>query len=196
MRRRRRALPASDRARHAELLCRVLLATPELRASRRIACYLVNDGEIDPAPLVARLWRCGKSVYLPVLHGSRLWFQRYAADTPLIRNRFGIPEPDRPAGRRIALRALDLVLMPLVAYDPDGARVGMGGGFYDRTFAYLRHPGRWARPRLVGLAHAFQRVANIAARPWDVPLFAAATERGIERFVPSPRTRRARSDHG
>src|SRR5687767_13746260 len=90
------------------------------------------------------------------------------------RNRFGIPEP---TGRRCAPQQLDLVLLPLVAFDRRGARLGMGGGFYDRTFAFLRVAGR-RKPRLVGLAHHFQEVAQLPREPWDVPLAAIVTERG------------------
>jgi 5-formyltetrahydrofolate cyclo-ligase len=93
----------------------------------------------------------------------------------LRRNRFGIGEPRGP---RLPWRRLDLVLLPLVAFDAGGGRLGMGGGFYDRTFAALRaRRGQWQRPALVGLAHGFQRVAALPREAWDVPLAAVATER-------------------
>jgi len=183
MRRRRRALCARERRRCGELLARRLSANPLLLRSRRIACYLANDGEMDLAPLIERLWRRGKQIYLPALHGAALWFLPFTPHTRLAHNRFGIPEPDLNAPHRTALRALDLVLMPLVAFDSNGNRLGMGGGFYDRTFAYLRTSPAWARPRLIGTAYAFQRVPALAVQPWDVPLGGVATERGLEQFT-------------
>jgi len=183
MRRRRRALTPPERERYADRLARRLCASPLVLRSRRVACYLANDGEMDLAPLIKRLWCYGKQIYLPVLHGPALWFMPFAPDTPLAHNRFGIPEPDLSARHRPALRTLDLVLMPLVAFDPMGNRLGMGGGFYDRTFAYLSACPAWARPRLIGTAYEFQRVPALAARPWDVPLGGVATERGLEQFT-------------
>lgn len=124
----------------------------------------------------------GKRVYLPVLvpHGeNRLWFARYTPDTHLVPNRFGIPEPARAPHRRIAPLALDAVFTPLVAFDPTGHRLGMGGGFYDRSFAYLLRHRRWLRPRLIGLAYDFQCVDRLPAEPWDVPLHAIVTDRSL-----------------
>lgn len=138
---------------------------------------------MDLAPLIERLWRCGKQIYLPVLHGPALWFMPFTPRTPLAHNRFGIPEPNLNAPHRAALRTLDLVLMPLVAFDRNGNRLGMGGGFYDRTFAYLRGSPRWARPCLIGTAYEFQRVPPLAVQPWDVPLGGVVTELGLERFT-------------
>ena len=102
--------------------------------------------------------------------------------TPMAPNRFGIPEPDLPAASRCPVLALDLVLVPLVAFDEAGNRLGMGGGFYDRTFRYLRHRTCWRRPHLVGIAYDAQRVPAIDARRWDVPLDAVVTETALHRF--------------
>lgn len=153
-----------------------------LRRVSRVACYLAGDGEMDLAPTLARLWNAGKQVYLPSLHGSSLWFLPAIPATPMLRNRFGIPEPAVGPGTRVAPFALDLVLMPLVAFDPSGNRLGMGGGFYDRTFAYLARRRYWRKPLLIGTAYDFQRLDSLPARPWDVPLHGVLTERGLERF--------------
>ncbi len=133
--------------------------------------------------MIARIWAAGKRTYLPVLHGRRLWFLPYDSETPLARNRFGILEPDVSPKRRRALEALDMVLVPLVAFDEQGNRLGMGGGYYDRTFAYLLGRRRWTRPLLVGVAYEFQCSAALPTRPWDVPLQAVATERGLRFFA-------------
>lgn len=172
MRARRLALrPAQQRA-AARRLCRAVVASREFRSAKRIALYVATNGEIDPVFLCRRAWQLRKQIYLPVLHPlqhNRLWFVRYQARDILRRNRYGIAEP---AVRRdiIAPWQLDMVLMPLVAFDADGNRLGMGGGFYDRTFASQRRK-RWPRlPQLCGLAHRFQQVAGLSARAWDVPL--------------------------
>lgn len=176
----RRALSRPERQQYAENCARHLLNHPAFRNARRIAAYLPADGELDTRPLIERAWTMGKRVYLPVLvpHGeNRLWFARYTPDTLLVSNRFGIPEPARAQHRRIAPLALDAVFTPLVAFDPTGHRLGMGGGFYDRSFAYLLRHRRWLRPRLIGLAYDFQRVDRLPAEAWDVPLHAIVTDR-------------------
>lgn len=180
MRQRRRALGPLEQRQAAHALCRVLGASLLFRRARRVAFYLARDGEIDPAPLLALAVRLGKQCYLPVLDGAGLHFGAYAPGQPLQPNRFGIPEPRVARGRQCPPRALDLVLAPLVAFDARGGRLGMGGGFYDRSFAFLRRGA--SRPLLVGLAHRFQRVEALPLEPWDVPLAAVATDAGLLRL--------------
>lgn len=179
MRLRRRALAPGRQRRAARLLAQRVTRRPWYIRARGIAAYVAADGEIDPAALIARAFKDGKRVYLPqLLPGNRLAFCEYRAGARLHRNRFGIPEP--VGTRRAALEELDVVLMPLVAFDRRGNRLGMGGGFYDRTFAALLQRGRVGAtaPRLVGLAHGFQQVAGLAEQAWDVPLHGVVTERG------------------
>jgi 5-formyltetrahydrofolate cyclo-ligase len=175
LRRRRRALDPLQQRHAARTLCRRLRQLPEVRRARRVALYLPNDGEIDPRSLISWLKRRSVRVYLPVLKPlthNALWFVHYHRDTPMVRNRFGIPEPDTRHGahraRRLPAWALDLILLPLVGFDDQGQRMGMGGGFYDRSLAFTRRPG--PRPRLIGLAHDCQRVERLPAASWDVPL--------------------------
>lgn len=113
-------------------------------------------------------------------------FRRYARDTRLRPNRYGIGEPERGAASRIAAQHLDLVLVPLVAVDTHGTRLGTGAGFYDRCLQHLRVGRRWRRPKLIGLAYEFQRVDQLAARAWDVPLDALITEKGLYALKGSP----------
>ena len=179
---RRELGPFRQRA-HAAAAARRLARIAKLRNAKRIALYRASDGELDPAPLMARLPRGGRHWYLPVLHPflpGRLWFARYRPADPMRPNRFGIQEPARRRGQLCAPRSLQLVLLPLVGFDASGNRIGMGGGFYDRSFAFLRKRRQWHRPRLVGLAHECQRVDAIEPRPWDVPLDAVVTEHGID----------------
>ena len=184
----RRNLGSDQRNAAARLCARRLSELAAFRNARRIAAYLPADGELDTDPLIARAWDMGKSVYLPVLlpqGENRLWFARYEPDTILRCNRFGIPEPVGAARTRIAPLALDLVLTPLVAFDAQGHRLGMGGGFYDRSFAYLLRHRRWLRPRLIGLAYDFQRQPHLPHQPWDVPLHAIVTDKAVyERLAP------------
>lgn len=181
----RNALTSPEQARAAQALAAHLSATRLFRVSRRVALYLPNDGEIDPQPLMQRVWRMGKKCYLPMLsrvRHDRLWFAPYQPSTPLALNRFGIPEPLVPAHSWVRAQDLDLVLMPLVAFDTRGNRLGMGGGFYDKSLAFLRHRGQWRKPHLIGLAHDFQRVDRLDTFVWDVPLQGVATDRTVYLF--------------
>ncbi len=188
LRARRRALDPSARRRAAQTLARVVALHPFFIRARRIATYLACDGEIDPGPLVARAWACGRRCYLPVLV-DRPWphlrFAPHLPETRFVTNRFGIPEPDVPRRHLLPARALDLLLLPLVAFDGRGNRLGMGGGYFDRTLAYQR--GRkWRRPRLLGVAYAFQQVDALDAARWDVPLHGVATEQGAVALRAAP----------
>lgn len=118
----------------------------------------------------------GKQVYLPIVHGKSLKFARFTEQTHLQKNRFGIDEPVAVA--TLQTDRLNLVLAPLVAFDQNGNRLGMGGGYYDRTFAFLAKCARPAALKLVGVAFEFQRTELPNPRPWDIPLDAVVTETG------------------
>ena len=174
LRQRRRSLTPTQQQSAARRLANHLLNLPLVKASHSIALYLPNDGEISLQPFIEQLWRLGKTPYLPQLHplrGGRLWFLPYRRKSLLRNNRFGIPEPRSP--RVFQPRQMDLVLLPLVGFDAHGNRLGMGGGFYDRTFAQ-----RGQRPILVGIAHACQQVPQLPVQPWDVPLHGIVTDHG------------------
>jgi 5-formyltetrahydrofolate cyclo-ligase len=177
IRQQRRALTYIEAESCAEQLAQQVYKHPLVLRSQRIAAYLAADGEIDPWPLLESLWSAGKQIYLPVLvpfSRQNLWFARFNPDDKLACNRYGIPEPVR---RRLTKPfALDLVLTPLVAFDIAGHRIGMGGGFYDRTFAFLQRRQHWHKPNLLGLAYEFQKQASIEPNSWDIPLNAIATE--------------------
>jgi len=158
------------------------------RAAQHIACYLSNDAEVDLTSLMDCAWTMGKTVYLPVLsttHHNRLHFLPYAPGDTLVVNGFGIPEPISHSRRVTALARLDLVLTPLVGFDPWGNRLGMGGGFYDRTFAFLRRRQHWRKPHLLGVAFDVQRSpVELPHQHWDVPLEGVVTESGVSRSEP------------
>jgi len=181
----RRLLSPNDQRLHAAALTRILGQERQFRCARRIAAFWPANGELDPRPLLAAAARRGTaSTFLPVLRPERqrrLWFVRYAPGDTLTTNRFGIPEPRHGRQGQHPTWALDLILVPLVGFDADCNRLGMGGGYYDRTLAFLRQRRHWQRPRLIGIAHECQRVTRLVPRPWDVPLDAVATERRIYR---------------
>lgn len=180
LRKARRALNASAQRQAGEKLYRQLSQHPLFRRSRHIALYLPADGEIDPRPLMRAAQRRGKATYLPVLSAwprTRMVFQRVRANERLRPNRFRIAEPTPTPSRQRKVWALDLILLPLVGFDPEGGRLGMGGGFYDRSLAYLQRRHNWHKPTLLGLAHECQKVDRLALASWDVVLHATVTDK-------------------
>ena len=145
------------------------LALIEERNAQHIALYLSFDGEISTDKLIKILWAQGKQVYLPVLHPfnlNHLLFLRYLPDTPMLKNKFGIWEPKLNVQSVLPLEELDILFTPLVAFDKQGNRLGMGGGFYDRTLQNWRNSSFIP----VGLAHQCQQVEQLPTEAWDVPL--------------------------
>ncbi len=151
------------------------------RSSNRIACYLANDGEIDPVHIIVAAWEMRKQVYLPVLSPfqSKLYFAPYTADMDMHLNRFGIAEPVCNPVNWLTAWQLDLMLLPLVAFDANGNRLGMGGGFYDRSLAYRQSRAHSLKPKLIGLAHELQHEPQLAINSWDIPLDMIATEERV-----------------
>ena len=175
----RREIPADLRDAAAAAVAANLARLGLPKPGTRVAAYLAMDGELDPAPALSLARRRGCDLFLPVVtRFSRrsMRFSRLGAGAAMRRNRWGILEPDRPG---INGRWLDLALVPCVAFDANGERLGMGAGFYDRHFSFLKHRSAWCRPRLLGLAYEFQRTTGIDVRPWDVPLWGVVTERGV-----------------
>jgi 5-formyltetrahydrofolate cyclo-ligase len=101
----------------------------------------------------------------------------FTADSQLTPNRFGILEPDHRAGHKMPPHLLDIVLLPLVGFDRHGGRLGMGGGFYDTTFAF--HQGKKTKPWLLGLAHSCQEVDELELAAWDIPLYGVVTDKEL-----------------
>lgn len=185
----RRSLDRYERTRRSARLCRNISSRSLFTSSRRIALYLAADGEVETGVLIERAWSSGKQVYLPVLvpfAHNRLWFVQYRPDTRLVRNQFGIAEPVINHQQIVAPYSLDAVFTPLVGFDDKGNRLGMGGGFYDRSFAFLRHRKHWKKPRLIGMAFDFQQLEDLPSQPWDVPLSAVATDQKWLDFGTAP----------
>jgi 5-formyltetrahydrofolate cyclo-ligase len=180
LRAKRRALPAEARELADRAIHTYIKSLPEYRRAKRIALFLAFDGEPSLRALVEAARRQRKRLYVPVLRGMAMKFAELAPGAALTTNFFGILEPK--LGPRIDARKLDLVLTPLVGFDERGVRIGVGRGYYDRTFKFLRHRSHWRRPKLLGVAYELQRVAELTSSSWDVPLWGAVTEAGIRRF--------------
>jgi 5-formyltetrahydrofolate cyclo-ligase len=177
---RRAALTAPARIAAAEGVARSLEQLPEFVVDPNVAGYWAVRGEVPLNLAVARLASREQHYFLPVLDDSAprtLRFAEFRAGAAVAPNRFGIPEP-RDA-EAVSARQLDVVLLPLLAFDARGHRLGTGGGWYDTTFSFLRKQPRPARPLLVGIGYAFQQVDALPAEDWDVPLDCIATERGL-----------------
>jgi len=191
----RQAIGRRQAAQAALAATEALTATARWQQARRVALFLSGDGEINTEALILRAQASGKHVYLPVIrpprgrHGrratvaaGRLEFRRFTPTTPLRRGLLGINEPvaSLAAGQRTQpicpLADLDLMVMPLVGFDPQGQRLGMGAGFYDRTLGQrqgLRVPYR------IGLAYECQRLAHLPHDPWDWRLDACVTDQHV-----------------
>ncbi len=157
LRARRRAIPAEVRAEAARRVALNVRRRFPLHPGQRIALYSPLSEELDITPLAELVRRHGGQVYLPRLVDRRKRRMRFvAARGPLARNRLGILEP--AAAESIPVRGLDLVFLPLVGFDAAGMRLGMGAGYYDRAFSFLRLRRGWRRPKLIGVAFAAQRV--------------------------------------
>ncbi|MEJ1965836.1 MAG: 5-formyltetrahydrofolate cyclo-ligase [Gammaproteobacteria bacterium] len=181
LRAKRRAVTPEGRARAARQVARNVDRVFRLRPGLRVALYYSFAEELDTAPLIRLARRRGCRVFVPRIDKRTISmkFVEAPAGSREITNRLGIVEPH--GTRPIAARWLDLVLMPLVGFDAHGMRLGMGGGYYDRTFAYRNRHMAWRGPRLVGVAYSFQQVPLIAHASHDVRLDAVVTEAGVIR---------------
>lgn len=180
LRAKRRALPAAVRAEADRAIAAHIRSLPEYRRARHVAVFLAFDGEPSLGSLFAAARRRRQHLYVPVLRGMTMRFAELVAGARLAANSFGILEPK--VGRPIDARKLDLVLTPLVAFDDRGMRLGVGRGYYDRAFKFLRHRTRWRRPKLLGVAYELQRIPPLAPCSWDVPLSGVVTESRVRRF--------------
>lgn len=176
----RNALGSARQALSAGKLGVCLRKEAMIKEARYIGLYLPNDGEIDPGDFMHWAFTQAKHCFLPVLDSGGKRTLKFAEITPTSEftpNRFGIPEPVVDPRALVEVDKLDVILMPLVAIDMGGNRIGMGGGFYDRTLAFIRQQPYDQRPKLVGLAHEFQLVETITPASWDIPLDGVVTDK-------------------
>lgn len=171
IRQRRQALSPAEQQTASQQLIQTFSTLPEIASAQWIALYLANDGELNTQPLIEWLWQQGKQVYLPVLHPfakGHLLFLQYHTQTPMIENRYGIDEPKLDQRLICPVRELNIIGTPLVAFDGSGQRLGMGGGYYDRTLAPWFQTQQGPLP--IGLAHDCQYVEALPTEHWDIPL--------------------------
>lgn len=181
MRHFRRSLTSLQQRQAGLALKKNLALQPIFIRSKAVALYLPNDGEIDTKPLLELALSMGKQCFLPALtpgSDKGMRFIRYFAHSTLRPNRFGILEPKLDLNEHIKAPQLDLVLMPLVAFDQDGGRLGMGGGYYDRSFAFKKDNPQ-QKPYLLGLAHDGQQCESLPLEAWDIPLCAIVTDKRV-----------------
>jgi 5-formyltetrahydrofolate cyclo-ligase len=171
----RRSMTASERARASRQITDQFLNSRYFFSSEAIACYVAAWDEVDTSAIIERAWCAKKRVFLPVIaaHG-RMFFRETLPGTDLARNDFGLWEP--VSGELIDANRLDVVVAPLVVFDTQGSRIGMGGGYFDRAFAFLAGRTHWLRPKLIGVAFECQRAQKITRNPWDIPVFRVLTE--------------------
>ena len=167
IRQKRRELSQTQRNNAQAIIYQKIKNHSAVNQAQHIAIFLSFDGEVDTKPIIEYLWQQNKSVYLPVPIGEhQLLFLNYTSNTPLIKNKFGILEPAIDETNSIAIEQLDIIFTPLVAFDERGYRIGMGGGYYDRTLAHYQK--QQILP--IGLAFACQKVPKLDNQPWDIKL--------------------------
>jgi 5-formyltetrahydrofolate cyclo-ligase len=189
----RTALSPDERLAAERAIAAALRRLRVFRRGRRVAAYLAMPGEVNLAAAIEAALAAGCILYVPRVTNRRratMAFVPLQRGTPLRANAYGIAEPAQAARERLPPLRLDVVLMPVVGFDRNGNRLGMGAGYYDRALGRLRERARpWRRPRLVGLAFACQEVEAIVPSRWDVPLDVVVTEREVieaGRACPSP----------
>ena len=179
LRERRASISAAERIAAATSLIEHLEQIPEFITDTNVAGYWAIAGELPLAAIMGGLRARGQVYHLPVIdEHKRLKFALWWPGMEIATNRLGIPEPvDTNAS--LAPDAIDVVLVPLLGFDRHGHRLGFGGGYYDRSFAFLRDLERPSKPLLVGIGYALQEIDRIEPQDWDVRLDYVATEREL-----------------
>lgn len=189
IRKRRRMLSPQEQANASQMLLKQLTTLPEIKQAKNIAIYLANDGELNTETFIQWCWQQNIKTYLPVIHPfskGQLLFLHYHQHSIMKANQYGILEPRLNVLDIIPTSALDIIFTPLVAFDTTGNRIGMGGGFYDRTLAKWYQQFKSdinAKPRPIGIAHNCQKVEKIPTQRWDIPLAKIATPKKIYDFT-------------
>ena len=183
LRARRLALAPAERLAAERAIAATLARLRLFGPGRRIGVYLAMRGEVDLTPAFDAAWRSGSRLYAPRVTSRRRREMRFvplARAAPTRAGAFGIHEPVATTAGDLPARCLDAVLLPVVGFDVEGNRLGMGAGFYDHALRGRRLARKaWRRPRLIGIAFACQQLPRIEPAPWDVPLDLVVTEAGI-----------------
>lgn len=179
----RNSLSAAQKENAEKAMATQLINNQVLIGKQQVASFLSFDGEISTQSTNKEIFRIGSKCFLPKLRPfkpNRLWFMPFQTDSKMENNRYGIAEVNLPVNHAISVSALDVILLPLVAFDKTGSRLGMGGGFYDATFQHLRKNKQ--RPKFIGLAYDLQLVESLPSDPWDLPLDGVCTETSFYSF--------------
>ncbi len=171
IRKKRNEISHSEREKCAKKILSQVQKLANFQHGQKVALYLPNDGEIDPKYIQNFLKKQEISTYLPILDDKSLKFAEVGKN--FRNNQYGIPEP--VSTEILSAEQLDILFMPLVGFDANKNRIGMGGGFYDRTLAFKKRQQSFKNPKLYGLAFDCQQVDGLNSQPWDVPLDAVIT---------------------
>lgn len=176
----RKSLTDAQQEVASENLLQMIINAKLLHGVRSCAAYLSNDGELNPQQLIQYCWQNKIQPTLPVLHpftAGNLLFLNYRSDSVMCTNKYGIPEPLCEVQNVVPLRNIDVLFVPLVGFDDKGNRLGMGGGYYDRTLHCLavQKAEQNRLTNIIGLAHDCQQVDRLPVQNWDVPLDAIIT---------------------
>lgn len=175
----RRSLTCEQQKQASLDLCQQLINRPEIKKSQAIASYISNDGEIDLAAFHQWCWKNGKSIYLPVLHPfskGNLLFLKYEQNTIMHSNKYGIIEPKLSITLVRPINRLNIIIAPLVAFDEQANRLGMGGGYYDRTLMPIFTLPKANQPIILGVAHECQKTDIMDVQSWDIPMTKIITD--------------------
>ena len=171
----RSKLSPEERSHASEIICRQIVESRLFREASTVACYIGVNAEVSTQPIFERAYAEKKRIFAPVTQRNRpLSFREILPDSILSTAPMGLLEPVN--GEEIRPNVLDLVITPLAAFDEQRNRVGMGGGYYDRTFSFLRERNENSKPQLVGIAFECQKTQKITPNPWDIRLFRVITE--------------------
>ena len=177
--RRRDSLDEKRHRENSENIAKHLFATEIFQSAEILAAYLSIGKEVATKLIIEEAWNQKKQVYVPVINKDGVMnFALYSANTILTDNFYGIPEPVNPTATDfIDVRSLQLVLVPVLAFDRNGTRLGMGGGYYDRYFSFLNDPLLRKSPFLMALAHDCQQDQKLPSDAWDIEMHAVTTEK-------------------
>ena len=176
----RRELSEGERVAAAQALCVRLGTLPAFASARRIGCYAAVASELSLQTAMDAALVRGQQIYLPHVEHTApdMRFAHWTGQHKrLLTNRFGIPEPLVDVAELVPAQTLDVILLPLLAFDRCGGRLGSGAGYYDRALAFRRESP--APPLLIGIGFACQEVTDIPMAEWDVPLDLVVTEREL-----------------
>lgn len=185
LRSRRKSLARAERTAADWRIRANVLKLQTFRRARTVAAYLAFDGEPSLRDLFNDRSTANKHFVVPVIHSGRMQFAPLRIGTRLRSNKLGIAQPGNRA--REFTRNADIVFVPLVGFDAAGNRLGMGGGYYDRHFSYLRERKSYERPKLIGVAYEIQCVSTVPTDAWDIPLWGIVTDVCFRKFNPETR---------